>query len=436
MVFGWGKKKQVVQEENDELVVTAHKEVTLHDIPNLLTDITNLRQKTLIAEVKSFQKRIQSDTKTLLSIADELGNDNLNTSDMDPHLEILVNRGKKEVISSIQNEFRIDSASVDSFEKVISFQKNASRGIKKVGDMLGKHSRVIHIFAKKYAKKLKDDLKTLTDNLTEVNTLISNYDLNQELLSDIKHSLNNFAGMKRDIEKQERRKSQLKNLVEDETQNQINLIKEIEEMKSSSEYEKFQEIKDKITIVLDEEKSLKNKIEEQFIKVSRPLNKYVYVSSLDKPLKIMTEKLASSPYDVISEMNESGIKTILSSVRSGIESGSVSVKDIEKSKQAITDIQDLIPKLIEQKAVFVTKQTKLNDDLHIFDNDRLLELVSSFEKSKLNILDAESKISLIQDQIDSTINSIHDMISKLELNLKQASSTSYKIEYTENDLQN
>ena len=434
MVFGWGKKKQVVQEASDELVVPTHKEVTLQGIPDLLGDITNLRQKTLVAEVKSFQKRIQSDSKILLSIADELGKDTLNTSDMDPHLEILVNRGKKEVISSIQNEFRIDSTSVDSFEKVIDFQKNASRGIKKVGDMLGKHSRVIHIFAKKYAKKLKDDLKILTDNLTEVNTLISNYHLNQELLSDIKHSLNNFADMKRDIEKQERRKSQLKNLVEDETKNQTNLMKEIEEMKSSSEHKKFLEIKDNITTLLDEEKSLKNKIGEQFIKISRPLNKYVYVSSLDKPLKIMAERLASSPYDVISETNESGIKTILNSVRSGIESGSVSVKDIEKSKQAITDMQDLIPKLIEQKAVFVTKQTKLNDDLHIFDNDRLLKSVKSLEKSKLNMLDAESKISLIQDQIDSSKNSIHDMISKLELNLKQASSISYKIAYTENDL--
>ena len=151
MVFGWGKKKQTVEERNDELAITTHKEVTLQNIPDLLTNITNLRQRTLIAEVKSFQKRIQSDSKTLLSIADELGKDNLNTSDMDPHLEILVNRGKKEVISSIQNEFRIDSASIDSFEKVIDFQKNASRGIKKVGDMLGKHSRVIHIFAKKYA---------------------------------------------------------------------------------------------------------------------------------------------------------------------------------------------------------------------------------------------------------------------------------------------
>ena len=50
------------------------------------------------------------------------------------------------------------------------------------------------------------------------------------------------------------------------------------------------------------------------------------------------------------------------------------------------------------------------------------------------MLDAESKISLIQDQIDSSKNSIYDMISKLELNLKQASSISYKITYTENDL--
>jgi hypothetical protein len=436
MVFGWGKKKQVVEEASDGLEVSTHKEATLQNIPGIIEDITNLRQKTLIAEVKSFQKRIQSDSKTLLSIADELGKDDLNTDDMDPHLEILVNRGKKEVISSIQNEFRKDSASVDSFEKVIGFQKNASRGIKKVGDMLGKHSRVIHIFAKKYAKKLKDDLKILTDNLSEINTLISNYNSNQELLSDIKNSINNFESIKRDIEKQERRKLQLKNLVESERQNQINLLKDIEELKSSSEYEEFQAIKDKITLLSDEEKSLKKEIEEQFIKISRPLNKYVYVSSLDKPLKIMTEKLASSPYDVLSDLNESSVKTILDSVRSGIESGSVSVKDVEKSKSAITNIQNLIPQLIEQKAVFVTKKTELSDNLRIFDNDRLLKSVNSLEKSKLNILDAESKISLIQNQIDSSKNSIHDMISKLELNLKQASGITYKILYSENDFQN
>ena len=434
MVFGWGKKKQIVEEKIGESVSPTHKNTNLENIPNIIQDVTNLRQKTLIAEVKSFQKRIESDRKTLLSIADQLRKDNLSTKDMDPHLVILVNRGKKEVISSIQNEFQVKFSEIDSFERVLDFQRNSSRGIKKVGDMLGKHSRVIHIFAKKYAKKLKDDLQTLTNNLTEVNTLISNYDSNQELLNSVKSILTDFADAKKDIAKQERRKSQLEELAKNEKQNKINFTKLIDEMKSSSQYKEFQDIQNKLILISEEEKTIKNEIEEQFIKISRPLNKYVYVSSLDKPLKMMIESLASSPYDVLTITNKSGIDTILNSVRSGIESGSVSVKDIEKSKEAINKIQNLIPTLIKQKLEFTKKISNLSESLNIFDNNKFLKLASDLEKSNFNMSDIESKISIIQKQIESTKNQIHDMISKLELNLKQASSIHYKISYDNNDL--
>ena len=433
MVFGWGKKKQVVEEAREKPVLPTHKEATLENIPDILEDITNLRQKTLVIEVKSFQKRIEVDRKILLSIADELGKDSLNTNEMDPHLVLLVNRGKKEVISSIQNEFKGTFSEINSFDNVLGFQRNASRGIKKVGDMLGKHSRVIHIFAKKYAKKLKGDLTILTDNLSEVNALISNYNSNQELLENIRHSLSDFSNIKRDIEKQERRKMELEKSVEEEQQNETKLQKDIEEMKSSNNYKEFLAIKENITTVSTDEKLIKKKIEEQFLKISRPLNKYVYVSSLDKPLKKMTENLTLSPYDVLSAENMSDIKKILDSVRSGVESGSVSVKDVEKSKQAINDIQDLLPQLIAQKAEFIQKKDNLNESLTIFDNDRLVTITHNLEKSRFNISDRESKISIIRQQIDSSKSSVHDMISKLELNLKQASSISYKISYSEND---
>ena len=433
MVFGWGKKKQVVEETREKPVLPTHKEATLENIPDILEDITNLRQKTLVIEVKSFQKRIEVDRKTLLLIADELGKDSLNTNEMDPHLVLLVNRGKKEVISSIQNEFKGTFPEINSFDNVLGFQRNASRGIKKVGDMLGKHSRVIHIFAKKYAKKLKGDLGILTDNLSEVNELISNYNSNQELLESIRHSLSDFSNIKKDIEKQERRKMELEKSIEEEQQNEAKLQKDIEEMESSNNYKEFLDIKENITSVSVEEKSIKKKIEEQFLKISRPLNKYVYVSALDKPLKKITENLTLSPYDVLSAENMPDIKKILDAVRSGIESGSVSVKDVEKSKQSINDIQDLLPQLIAQKAEFIQKRDKLNESLTIFDNDRLVTLTHNLEKSRFNISDRESKISIIRQQIDSSKSSVHDMISKLELNLKQASSISYKISYSEND---
>ena len=66
MVFGWGKKKQVVEEKKNELVTPTHKEASLQSIPNIIQDITNLRQKTLVAEVRSFQNRIELGRKTLL----------------------------------------------------------------------------------------------------------------------------------------------------------------------------------------------------------------------------------------------------------------------------------------------------------------------------------------------------------------------------------
>ena len=148
----------------------------------------------------------------------------------------------------------------------------------------------------------------------------------------------------------------------------------------------------------------------------------------------MIESLASSPYDVLTITNKSGIDTILNSVRSGIESGSVSVKDIEKSKEAINKIQNLIPTLIKQKLEFTKKISNLSESLNIFDNNKFLKLASDLEKSNFNMSDIESKISIIQKQIESTKNQIHDMISKLELNLKQASSIHYKISYDNNDL--
>ena len=302
--------------------------------------------------------------------------------------------------------------------------------------MLGKHTRVIHIFAKKYAKKLKDDMGVLKNNLDEVNTLISNYNSNQELLDEIKNSLTNISNTKNDIEKFERRQSELEKLLDVEQQNQVNLKDEIDQTKSSSEYKEFKVIQEKIISLSNDEKAIKHDIEEQFIKISRPLNKYVYVSSLDKPLKIMIEKLAKSPYNTLSKSTESDIKTILNSVRSSVESGSVSVKDIQKSMHAINEIHGLLPKFIKQKTSFIDKKSELNHELSLFDSQSLHKLSDDLEKSQFNTTDIESKVSEITKQIDSSKNLIHDIISKLELNLRQASSIAYKISYSENDLQN
>ena len=178
MVFGWGKKKDVLEHEV-EPIEQVISEIKLTEIPKIIDNIENLRQKTLVSEIKVFRNKIDSDRKNLLSIANKLKNDNLKTDDIDIHFKLIVNRGKSEVISTIQKEFQTSFTEINSLNDVMQFEKIATKAIKKVGDVLGRHTRVIHIFAKKYAKQLKSDLQILDNYLKEIKDLISNYKSNQ-----------------------------------------------------------------------------------------------------------------------------------------------------------------------------------------------------------------------------------------------------------------
>ena len=82
------------------------------------------------------------------------------------------------------------------------------------------------------------------------------------------------------------------------------------------------------------------------------------------------------------------------------------------------------------------KKSELDHKSSLFDSHSLNKLLDDLKKSQFNISDTESKISEIAKQIDSSKNSIYDIISKLELNLRQASSIAYKLSYNENDFQN
>ena len=120
---------------------------------DVIREIRSIRLKTIIAEVKTFRNKISSNCKAILNIATELEDDNLNLDDMDPHLMRIVKRGKNEVISVIKKETAVVIPEINSFEDIKTFNITATRSLKKIGDSLGRQSRIIHHFAKKYANK-------------------------------------------------------------------------------------------------------------------------------------------------------------------------------------------------------------------------------------------------------------------------------------------
>ena len=165
MVFGWGKKKPQKQEPD---IIPQKKQILLSDVHNIANEIRSIRTKTIVAEAKTFRNKINSSCETILHIALDLERDTLKVDDIDIHLKRLVERGKKEVISAIKRESIVQLPEINSYEDVKIFNVTANKMLKKIGDALGRQSRVIHIFAKKYAGKLKGDLKGMTDRNDEI----------------------------------------------------------------------------------------------------------------------------------------------------------------------------------------------------------------------------------------------------------------------------
>ena len=424
MVFGWGKKKSEKQESE---IAPQKKQITIDDIPDVINEIRTIRTKTIIAETRTFRSKIKSSSETILHIAIDLERDTLKVDDLDVHLKRLVERGKKEVISIIKKESIVELPEIKSYEDVKDFNVIAGRMLKKIGDALGRHSVPINVFAKKYASKLKDDLKTMTDRNNEITTLISNYaelDTKTEQITDIMNKITQSKELIINLgEGKETNKKNIKNL-----ENQIADNKtDIESIKNSDDYKEFLEITMKLDSMSDEKNKIKNEIEEQFTKISRPLNKYVYVSSFDKPQKKLLENLIIRPYDVLIDANKRDIVQILESTKNGVRSGSVSVKDSSKSLSQIDKILSLLPSFIEKISIFHKSKIDIESKLSVFDNEQLRQKESILNEHENDKSILESKIRSAEKELVDTTEFIPKWIKSLESILNQISAMQYTI---------
>jgi len=424
MVFGWGKKKSEKQESE---IIPQKKQILLSDISNVVDEIRSIRIKTIIAEAKTFKNKIKPSCETILHIAIDLEHDTLNVDDIDIHLKRLVERGKKEVISTIKRESIVQLPEINSYDDVKIFNATSSKMLKKIGDALGRQSNVIHIFAKKYAGKLKSDLKMMTDGNDEITSIITNHtelvtktENILDIISDIQQSRKLIDNLD-DQEKQD-------NKTIDELVAKIEHDKEeIKNIKNSSKYTEFLEINEKLDSLSTEKNKIKDEIEHQFTKISRPLNKYVYVSSLDKPQKKLLVNLIANPYNELINSNKRDILQILESTRKGVQSGSVSVKDIDKSLAQINETLSFIDTFIEQITSFNNSKNDLENKLSVFSSEEMRQKESQLTRHQNDKLALETKIESRENELQNTTELIPKHVKSLESILNQISAVQYTI---------
>ncbi|ABX12610.1 exonuclease SbcC [Nitrosopumilus maritimus] len=423
MVFGWGKKKQ---EEKVVEEIPQSKDVSLDDVEKIVDDLKKLRESQTVSEVKHLRNSTAPLIEDLIKIGNMLEKDTLNVDDIDKHLAVIVVRGKKQVIDVIKRGV-VSLPDVSSIESAKKLDNSLNQILKKVGDVLGRQTRVIHIFAKKYANQLKDNLEVMNQNRSNIHDVLQNFENTESTSSEIINALKKIETLKSKKIEKDQKIINTNNELESTKEQLSSLEKNIDEIKSSDEYKKYLESKKSLELFENEKAKIKNEINSQFTKISRPLGRYEYTSSLEKDQKNILTKLVENPFDVLTSENKDSIIVILENVRKNVTSGSISVKDVEKTLSQITETVETLDGFISQVSTYFQKHQKMSNDLDSLRSEKLTSLESEFAKTSDSKNDLELKSETFQGEIDEIDTSIPQLVTEIEKKLRSFSNTKYTV---------
>ncbi|HYL65488.1 MAG TPA: hypothetical protein VET47_00020, partial [Candidatus Limnocylindrales bacterium] len=382
MVFGFGKKKVSEQPITQSNV----KIVAFPDIPKFLQELESPKRTELVDQAKTIRVKVLSNMKDIHEIILQLEEDDLKLSDVDKNLRTVASRGKDSVVSTIKRETSSSLINITKYEDALSLNTQINQILKRMGDTLGLNSRIIHIFARKYADNLKEEITKMAANRNSLQTVINSYEDFKTSYRTQEETKNKIIDLKKEIAQNNLRIAEIDSEM-NSTQNTITrLDKEIFDLKSMKEYQIFLEIKNKINLLSSEKYEIKNKIDMQFSKISRPLSKYSYISSFEKPVKRVMEELIREPYEAISLQNKDTIIEVLRAVEKSVLSGSISVKDTEKSLEQIEETISLLDEFLAMKETYSNRVIKLEGELTIFDTKLLKSKENDLEKEKNNLI--------------------------------------------------
>jgi len=423
MVFGWGKKKQ---EEKFVENIPQEKEVELSNIPKIIAELNELRKSQTIADIKYLRNNTEPLMDELTKIGNVLEKDNLKVDDIDKHLSTIVIRGKKQVISAIKKDVAHlpEISSLDDAKKLDSLLNQI---LKKLGDVLGRQTRVIHIFAKKYANQLKGNLEVMNKNHSEIRKLLKNYDSAQSASDEITDTLNQIKTLKELQLEKNQKIDNANQSVRSFDEKIISIQNSIEELRSSENYKKYLDLKNTLDTFSAQKSKIKNEIDAQFTKISRPLSRYEYGSALDKEQKNLLTMLIKEPFDVLLPQNKDSIIVILENVRKGISSGSISVKDVDKSFSQITETEETLDRFVKQISEYLEKHEKIENDLNSLYPQELVSLERDLTKNTSFKEDSELKSETFQGEMNEINSKIPQLVSEIEKKLRHFSNTKYTV---------
>lgn len=353
-MFGWGRKKP-------EPVVET-RVLSLDEVGPALDRVLEQEAKLLVDRTRGLRDAVNSHMARMIEIAAQMEAAPLG-DDVDARVAAVAKRGKNQVVEAIRKHASAGVGRAASVEEVRAFNKSSAHVLSHVGDVLGKQTRVIHMFSKKHAGLLKDTLAAYAEDSKAAEDLLNRYESAEtararaaELVGQIRSSQSGAAGARE-------RAESLSDNAERLDAEAASRDEAAARFKDTAAYKERVRVLAKMNALGKKRKDLEISIGNVMAPVSKAVSKYRYGSSLDKGQLAVAAAMLDSPLDAFVPGNKSDISQILENTKKAVEKGHMSVKDPSKTTSGIDEAVARLDSVIDAVADHVEEKSRLESEL-------------------------------------------------------------------------
>lgn len=412
------KKDDVVEEKKDidsrnQLRNTTNS-LTVSDALILLQNIESERIKSLANDLSPIKESVVKSLRSVERVANNLDIEDIKLEEA--RFKSIVENSKRTVVSSLRREASSDIPGLQSIHEVKKFEEKLESIIDRFGEVSGSHSRVMNVFMKKYAGKLKGEFETLSSLLKQTKSVMSEFEEENSVTVKSIDLLNIYSqkitAKKANEDKIEDTNREIETLKYDLRE----LKSQLSRVENSTQFKESYRNLEQIGVLEKEKQEFQRKVSDLYSHVSRAFTKYSYGMTKDTlgRLKVLTEE----PWRIFEDAEVSSYASLLIEIQKAVKSGKIKLKDSERIMNYMEIILKSLPEhhdeiriinlklnvLRENKngAVVVNRSEELKNDIRNCTN-RLGDLEQLVDQLKKQLTENNSECEHLVKQIDDYI---------------------------------
>lgn len=405
--FGFFKKKnnlRKIRPSTDNNPVTNATSITVLDALAELAKIESENVRILSNNLSPIKEDVTRTLRSIQKVAEELKKDKIK---LDEHkFKSIVENSKATVVTSLEREASSDLPSPHSVYDAKKFKERLESIMNRFSEVSGSHSKVLNVFMKKYAGKLKDEFEQLSSLLEDTKSFITDFEQEARVIGECNNILNTISQKTSSLKSDKKEVENTRSAVEKLEYDLIGLDNTLKNFEDSVEFRDSVHTMSEIDKIKEEEEEFNKQLLDLFGHLSRAITKYSYGMSKETYRRLHV--LSEMPWKIFEDVEGlSPYIKLLSEIRRSVQMYDITLKDSDKVIQYCDHALKSLPKFQE-----IAKERKLR--------------LESLNKKKANSLVATSRE--IREKINNYNEAIQNNNRVLEQLAKQINEKNHELE--------